>query len=934
MPAVGPDGKNVMKLIPVQRVNGQFVSIQNSSNLPNVCRTADNEPQRVYAQPIHFTPAPVSQSNLPVTLPMHPTVNTRYVLKRPPDINVTLNPLSATGQFQEGVRVSTGAPIRVHVPIVHSKMTQNVVPVASPMLNCGKAITLLNKNQLPVAVKSPVLPSGHYLQIPSNAQVKTLPASALPQAIKRRILTPPVSTHSGAPSTTSNLLTAVYVSPVNTMKLGASVHTPSVSPTPLPVNPLPKTSSQPPPNSLPIPAQTTKVLSKESPGPITPIKWVVQEQSDSAAPCLVPQNSSSMTLEILKTLAQMEKTKNVDQSAATKSSPQKSPSGVGPGKDNALVMYNGKMYFVAKKTPEFDKHVTVQLNATESPPRRSAEEATVNLKNVSVPPSQASITVSGLHVQKLSQTGNFYVSNKVDEIIDLCDEDPQDECFSQRMTICSASQTCSSKAVTVDDDEDSNVIFVSYIPPKSSAQTDDEEREKETVPDSTMEEEMEAKLGEEVDSRQKEKMGNRQEMENQEEELGSKQEKEVGSGQETEMRHRQEEEMLSCQKDEMVLENTTCQLDITNQEKDITEEMGSIQCKEPDKEDAFQQVEASPTIPEKENRQESDRLLKRRFGIRAEVQIHLQRVPSPESKATPKKVPQIGSINKRTLDGIRKLIQSSRIEMKTKKLIETQVPAPKRKNESNGNGAKKKKGDHHENKAENSGKPPSEQCGEMELSSAIGTNGEEVETPCDQLTIPAEKTSASILGSPVPMEVPEQRLNAVSSSTEESKITAVLSSCPQVEPGTGSSDAISLPKSRKGKGKQSKMLQASATIKPSAPECMEICNSAAAEMQCGSSQPGGTKASKAMAAVVWPEPSPQNTVSAVASEGEKEPASIEIHCPSESSGSLGGELTGGDVFCATPMDPEEIKRHEKIKRLKELLKEKEAALELIRNKII
>ncbi|XP_048858989.1 uncharacterized protein lrif1 isoform X2 [Brienomyrus brachyistius] len=897
MPAVGPDGKNVMKLIPVQRVNGQFVSIQNSSNLPNAYRNADNEPQRVYAQPIHFTPAPVSQSNLPVTLPMQPTVNTRYVLKRPPDINVTLNPLSATGQLQEGVRVSTAAPIRVHVPIVPTKVTQNVVPVASPMLNCGKAITLLNKNQLPVAVKSPVLPSGHYLQIPSNAQVKTLPASALPQAIKKRILTPPVSTHSGASSTTPSLLTAVYVSPVNTMKLGAPVHTPSVSPTPLPVKTLSKTSSQPPSNSVPIPAQTPKVLSKESPGPITPIKWVVQEQSDSAAPCLVPQNSSSMTLEILKTLAQMENTKNVDQNAATKSSPQKSPSGVGPGKDNALVMCNGKMYFVAKKTPEFDKHVTVQLNATESPSRRPSGEATVNLKNVSVPSIQASSNVSGLHVHKWSQTGNFNVNNKVDEIIDLCDEDPQDECFSQRMTDCSASQTCANKAVTVDDDEDSNVIFVSYIPPKSSAPADDDEREKETVPDSTMEEEMEANLGEEVDSRQTEKMVNGQEMENQEEELGSKQEKEVGSGQEAEMRCRQEEEMLSCQKDEMVLENTSCRLDITNQEKDITEKLGSIQSKEPEKEDAYQQVEASPMIQEKEKRQESDRLLKRRFGIRAEVQIHLQRVPSPESKATPKK-----------------------------------VPAPKRKHESHSNGVKKKKGDHHENKAENSGKPPSEQCGEMELSSEIGTNGEEVETPCDQLAIPAEKTSASILGSPVPMEVPEQRLNTVSSSTEESKISTVLSSFPEVEPGTESSDAISSPKSRKGKGKQSKMLQDSATIKPSAPECMEMCNSTAAEIHCDSSQPSRTKASKAMAAVEWPEPTPENTASC-SSEGEKEPASIEIHCPSESS-SLGGELTGGDVFCATPMDPEEVKRHEKIKRLKELLKEKEAALELIRKKII
>ncbi|XP_036390332.1 ligand-dependent nuclear receptor-interacting factor 1 [Megalops cyprinoides] len=926
MPAVGADGKNVMKLIPVQRVNGQFVRMQNSNNLPNTYKKADVEPQRLYARPIHLSPNPVSQSNVPI---LQPTVNGRYILKRPPDVNVMLNPVSGTGKYHERMTVSASTPIQVHervtvsantpiqvqVPIVATKVAQNVLPVAPPVLNCGKTLTLFNKKQLPVTVKSPVLPNGHYLQIPPNAQVKTLPASALPQAVKKRILTPPVSSASGASNTMTNLPTVVYVSPVNTMKLGASQQAPAVCPASTPVNRLPKPSGQPLPTCPPAsPTQPLKSLTKETQDPVTPIKWVVQEHSDSDAPCLVPQNSSSMTSEILKALAQMEKANSAGQNAATKpASPQHNPTRAGPGKDNALVMCNGKVYFVAKKTPEFgEDSVHTVSRIVHSPSRHTTGDGNINEADKTSPPKLLSSAYPGLQTTASFRqgSGRILINDGPDEIIDLCDDDPQDNDVSQIQPNNSLPQSAISQSAAEEDD-DCNVIFVSYIPPKSTSEPGDHESE--VVQDK---------------EHSQEKVNNA--------ETGH----EMGGGQE----------------DGPCRESEPNQETIIGQDAESSQNMETSQGK--DNESEQETVPTVPAklgestvgvgldhhvvVPEQKDHPDLDLQLKQRFGIRSDVKICLQRINSTESKVVPKKGPKIGSINKRTLDGIRKLIQGSRIELKTKKIIETQVSSMKGKAEcSNPHDPKRKKVEAPEDAAEvvtDSG---------AVLRPSCSTDTSAKTTKERQAISPSAGSDASVQ----PLENSVLEKNVEKDSTSSSSLAEVTKDMPPnviqqakvcMEDQTTTSNSIPKPKavqskSRKGKGKQSRVLAVTLANKIPEAESTDISpvpkdDSSSSEIQISRNYDSEIKAEMSPEVAMQDEEEPFNTCG----EGE-EPDSMEICCPStlsEPSYSITGEPPGGDVFNSTPMDSDEIKRHEKIKRLKELLKEKEAALEMIRKNMM
>ncbi|KGL83875.1 Ligand-dependent nuclear receptor-interacting factor 1, partial [Tinamus guttatus] len=83
-----------------------------------------------------------------------------------------------------------------------------------------------------------------------------------------------------------------------------------------------------------------------------PVKWIVQSRSQSSAPCLIPvKSSNNVASKILKTLADM---KNVEDNSANilplcSSSSAGSQRKITSVKDNALVMYNGKVYLLTNR---------------------------------------------------------------------------------------------------------------------------------------------------------------------------------------------------------------------------------------------------------------------------------------------------------------------------------------------------------------------------------------------------------------------------------------------------------------------------------------------------------------------------------------------------------------------------------------------------------
>lgn len=416
MPAVGPDGKNVMKLIPVKKVNGHFVHTQVL-------------PSRNVGLPAHTSPVPLPQNRIPT---LQPTADGRFILKTPLEMNTVLN--SVKSQHQGPNAFLQSSANQVHAPLITDDLAQNTLQ--SPVQPNNKSVLLTNCADLPNTVKLPALPSGHYLQIPSNATVKTLPASELPSSIKNRICH---STNDSNP--VKGLPMVLYVSPVSSLKLDQQ--TPCLTSS----SELPQTFSTR--TAIASIVKSPEESPRNSQGGATPMKWVIEERAGSSAPYLIPVTSPNMSSDILKAVKHMESSRVPNQVAKEPVSTNISKETATPENENALVMCNGKVYLVAKKNSEVTKDMITNAE-NKLIPRKSAQTPTAAV-------GTGTSNVSQKHDQKPPLD-----KKKPNDIIDLCDDDDE-------------SSTCTSSGgiiipsdVVSEHDDDSNVIFVSYIPPKSS----------------------------------------------------------------------------------------------------------------------------------------------------------------------------------------------------------------------------------------------------------------------------------------------------------------------------------------------------------------------------------------------------------------------------------------------------------------------------------
>ncbi|XP_058245854.1 ligand-dependent nuclear receptor-interacting factor 1 isoform X2 [Hemibagrus wyckioides] len=581
MPAVGPDGKNVMKLIPVKKVNGHFVHTQ----LP---------PQRNIGLPVHTSPAPLPQNRVPT---LQPTADGRFILKTPLEVNKVINSVKSQPKGPNALQSPTN---QVHVPLITHNVVQNTLP--PPVQPNNKAVIVTNSPQLPNTVKLPALQSGHYLKIPPNATVRTVPASALPASIKNQICRAAndVKPVKGLPM-------VLYVSPVSSLKLNQNA--------PCLTNPSELNQTVGPTATASV-VKSPEESSRSNQGSTTPMKWVVEERAGSSAPYLIPVTSPNMSSDILKAVQHMESARFPNQVAKEPVSAEISKGAVTPGNNNALVMCNGKVYFVAKRN-SVTKDMIISTESKMQPK--------IPAQSPTTPLGPATSNVS----QKQDQNSPVN-SKKPSNIIDLCDDE-------EESSTCTSSgrKMIPSDAVS-ERDEDSNVIFVSYIPPKSSETETSKEVTETTSQTSYVKDTDSTKLDTESM------------------ETGS----EVTSGSSAE---------VDANKCEAVHANGAAL-----EGKEASSEKLEVVC---DKQTDVTEESFEETIPDKIHQPKSDSELRRTFGITSDLSVSLQKIDVPKKPQTQEVHPQSEKrlINKRTLDGIRKLIRDSKIETKIKELIETRV---------------------------------------------------------------------------------------------------------------------------------------------------------------------------------------------------------------------------------------------------------------------
>ncbi|CAK6968702.1 uncharacterized protein LOC128357011 [Scomber scombrus] len=404
MPAVAADGKNIMKLIPVQMVNGKFVQTQISQ--PKM----DPKPQNAITIKDtceHGHMGKTAALNFSATQPIREPV---YLVDALPNqVGVTEQCLALSNSLNKYPLQQQTLNLMAKKPLMAILGT-----------NCRKS------TRPPVTIKSPALPRGQYLQIPSNAQVQTVPASELPPGIKKQIFT------SSANSSSS----VVYVSPVTTVN---QCTTPPSNSAPGTLSNTSNMTSHSSGRSRP----HLKLIPKVSQRPNSPIKWVIEEEEEDRfrGSTLDPLISPSITSEIFRPVAERDVTnkhceitneKPISPSSLTKSEKRH---------ENALVMCNGKVFFVAKKCKQ-----PFKLKSRGADPPKAATKS-YQVKKTSIPPFQNS----------LSQDSRIIIHDESDDVIDLCNEDCPDDSSQQESSGCMSTMT--------DVDED-NVIFVSYIPPK------------------------------------------------------------------------------------------------------------------------------------------------------------------------------------------------------------------------------------------------------------------------------------------------------------------------------------------------------------------------------------------------------------------------------------------------------------------------------------
>ncbi|XP_012517243.1 PREDICTED: ligand-dependent nuclear receptor-interacting factor 1 [Propithecus coquereli] len=334
---IGLDGKNLLQLLPIPNSSGNLIPLVQSSVMSDALKGNRGKPVHVTFQ----TQISSSSTSTSVQLPIfQPASSSNYFLTRTVDTAEegkvtslgTQNFTSAVSKVQRrGVKIDG---LTMQTFAVPSSSTQN-----------DSSYIVVNTQTLPMTVKSPVFPSDHHLQIPAHAEVKSVPASSLPPSVQQKILATATPSTSGTVEA-SHIPTVIYVSPVNTVKNVVTKNLQNIYPKPVKeiAKPVILNTTQ-----IPVNIATERQLKGGQHSQAAPVKWIFQE---NLQPSLVPvKSSNNVASKILKTFVDRKSLgdNTVNMPPLSTISPSGTQSKNMPIKENALVMFNGKVYLLAKK---------------------------------------------------------------------------------------------------------------------------------------------------------------------------------------------------------------------------------------------------------------------------------------------------------------------------------------------------------------------------------------------------------------------------------------------------------------------------------------------------------------------------------------------------------------------------------------------------------
>nr|XP_017498919.1 ligand-dependent nuclear receptor-interacting factor 1 isoform X2 [Manis javanica] len=364
---IGSDGKNLLQLLPIPNSSGNLVPLVQSSVMSDALKGKTGSPVQVTFQ----TQISSSSTSASVQLPIfQPASSSNYFLTRTVDTSEKVRVTSVgTENFTSPVSKVQSHGVKI------DGLTMQTFAVSPSSTQNDSPFILVNTQSLPVTVKSPVLPSGHHLQIPAHAEVKSVPASSLPPSVQQKIHATATTSTSGTVEA-SQTPTIIYVSPVNTVKNVVTKNFQNIYPKPVTeiAKPVILNTTQIPMN---VAKETQLKGGKHSQA--APVKWIFQENLQPCTPSLVPvKSSNNVASKILKTFVDRQSsgdnTVNMPPLSTISSSGTQSKSM--PIKDNALVMFNGKVYLLAKKGTDVLPSQTDQQNSfsPDIPPRKDTSQ--------------------------------------------------------------------------------------------------------------------------------------------------------------------------------------------------------------------------------------------------------------------------------------------------------------------------------------------------------------------------------------------------------------------------------------------------------------------------------------------------------------------------------------------------------------------------------